>query len=260
MGSNKKSTLYDEKLFEMVIYYYINSYYNYDEIALMLCIEKKTISKMVNDEEYISNYYGDEFLKEINDKRNIRQKIQKNDSYKFKSYLIKSIEHRSIVKEDFYFTEKGSILKLLDNVILFFQYQGNSIKMEKETKLFRNDIQFSLSAPELKDILKEDVYEKLEILLEYDKILTQNRLRERKELAEIMITDMKRLLLNKDEPWQPTIPINIIYRLLTEDPYVKIRYANCREELLKALEDYEYACNYEREVAKQHQLKSSTKG
>ena len=208
-----------EHTMDNVIYYMLNSLYNYDEMVEKVFVNKKNFQDMVSNFDYIESRYGSNILKRLKEAIEIRKVIPR--SHKDDVILVKDPKYRRIVFPNV-ITVSSYQYSLIEKVYLFFEYHGNTQKMAMNSEYCLNTIVASLNDICLKDILLEPVYKKLQTLLEIDSILTQNRLTERNVLVKNVVSIV--YSVNGDAESIIEIlgyPIEIVKRIL-DDPYTSI--------------------------------------
>lgn len=173
-----------EQTMSNILYYMLNSLYNTDEIAEMVFTTNTKVIKMLGDTDYIEQKYGKQMIESLKKSIDIRKKHIKNVKKNF--VIVKAPEYRSIIDPDIIKVTRYQH-SLIEKVVLFFEYNGDTQAMAMNSKYLAHEIISSLHDSCLKDILLESVYEQLQVLLEVDSVLTQNRLVERKSLIKDVI-------------------------------------------------------------------------
>lgn len=216
---NKESE--HRNLVSKVLYYLYHSYYTYEEIGAQLFITDNKVKKIISDTDYIAKEFGE------NEVIRLKQQLQKRTSILGKCRLgadrviVKKPEYRNIVKEDI-ITVTTHQYALIEQVACFFEYDGNSEKVALSTHYSLNSLVTSLQEKDVKELLSTKAYEKLQLLLNIDQILTQNRLYERKQLIETVVRVVDRNcgyinLVTEELEY----PLAVIKRIL-ENPVTKI--------------------------------------
>lgn len=211
----KKAAEY-EQMMDNVIYYMINSLYNYDELSVKLFMSKRNIQEMALNFRYIESKYGKKVLKKLKKAIEIRKTLHYSHR---DTVIVKDPKYRSIVCSNV-INVPSYQYSLIEKVALFFEYNGDTQKMALNSEYSLNTIVASLNDSCLEDLLIESVYEKLKKLLELDSILTQNKLIERNELIKKVV--VVSYGVNGDSESLTEIlgyPIGAIERILS-NPYV----------------------------------------
>lgn len=213
----RKAAEYEQTM-DNVIYYMINSLYNYDELAEKLFMSKKNIQEMALNFQYIESKYGKKILKKLKKAIEIRKTLHYSHRDKV---IVKDPKYRNIVCSNV-INVSSYQYSLIEKVALFFEFNGDTQKMALNSEYSLNSIVASLNDISLSDILISSAYERLKKLLELDSILTQNKLTERNELIKKVVTVSYGV--NGDAESLTEIlgyPIGAIERILS-NPYVSI--------------------------------------
>lgn len=176
-----------EELMSNILFYMINSLYNYNEICEKNYITDNIFKSMIDNEKYIEEHFGIQMLQKLRESREIRKclPIDKRD-IKSSRQIVKDPNHRKLIKSNIIVVSNYEF-ELIKKVSIFFDNGGNTEKASNNSEYSIKDLYTSLCDDKLKNILKESVYEQLEVLREVDSILTQNRMTERKELIRTII-------------------------------------------------------------------------
>lgn len=216
----KRKEIENEQIVSNVIYYMLNSLYNYEEIAQRIFVRKDQITSALANKEYIKEKYGENILKRIEQSIELR-KICQGPHLSDDLIIVKDPKHRSLIYSDIV-TVTSYQYSLIEVAASFFEYNGNSEELVMNSEYHINSIYSYLNTPYLKDLLLECVYEKLQMLLEIDSILTQNRIKECKELIKKVVS-ITYYVAGDTEKLEESIgyPIEVIKRILNH-PLVPI--------------------------------------
>lgn len=209
-----------ERLMDNIIALILNSLYTYEQIAEYSFITSAQLSDMLNNTEYIEKYYGKHILDKINETLQKRRNLPQ-ERIDGSVIVLRAPEYRMIVKSDVIAVDSYT-LNLINKVLLFLDYEGNTEQVAMNSEYAIKDIVASLNDVRLKDLLFEHVYEKVQNLLEIDSILTQNRIQERNKLIKTVIE----IVLYEDGDLDKIeedlkYPEHVIRRILSH-PYVSI--------------------------------------
>ena len=220
----RKKEIEYEQIMTNIIYYMLNSLYNYEEIGQRVFVRKDQVCSMLSNKEYIKGKYGENMLKRIDESLE-KRKVCRGTHRDNDLIIVKDPKYRSLIYPNI-ITVSSYQYSLIEKVALFFEYNGNSCMMAMNSNYCLNSISNSLNNPCLKDILLECVYKKLQTLLEIDSILTQNRIKECKKLIEKVIS-ITYYVAGDTEKLEENVgyPIEVIKRILNH-PLVPIV---CRE-------------------------------
>ena len=179
---NRKAQAYKQTMTDL-IYYMLNSLYNYREIADRIYVSLFIMQSMISNEDYIRHEYGDSVWDSLQNSIKIRNRLPVNRKNMF---IVKDPKYRCLIYPDI-FNVTNYQFSLLQKVAYFFQYNGDMKRMAKDYGYHINELVASLHDDCLKDMLKPDVYEKLKSLLNVESILIQNRIEDCRKLITSVI-------------------------------------------------------------------------
>ncbi len=216
------------------VYIYLHSRYSMTDPRF----KSTQLSKYVSDDLF-KRYYGEEIAEQIKQKG--KELTLYADSRRFQYTIIRDPELIAIVKPSIIKVTPYQ-KKILDCVALFLQNYGNIkyiLRLKTEYGYNYNYILSSIESEGIRELLKEDTYERLERALALEKELTSPQVSKRKMRVSSMIEgyllyhgnlfELKKSILCSDDE---------MMRLLTDELVYKIYGQELFLEIINALEIY----------------------
>lgn len=211
-----------EQLMSNILFLMIHSLYNYNEICEQLHIYNDKFKSMIDNAAYIKEHFGIQMLEKLENSREIRRNlVSDRSSGPSTNEIVKDPKYRQLIKPNVIKVSKYEH-ELIKRVSVFLENDGNSTKAAINSEYKLNELLTSLNDEKLKNLLLENVYNKLHEFLEIDSILTQNRISECKNLIKTVILATYEEKGNLKRIEEKTGYSEIVIRRILEHPYFHI--------------------------------------
>lgn len=218
--NNIKGTSLTLEEIENIINVYLDGIYTYSNIIEIFNLSEGIPSNILNNQELIETYFGEQIFSKIKDKTRIVHNLNSSSNGK---ELIRNHEVRRIINEDVLYVDK-QVKKSLEMVMLFIKYEGNLDILYKNTKVNKNEILNMLHNSSLESLLLPEIISYFKRTLEIETCLFRRDCHSIDKTIE-RIVYMKKVLRYKEETISKIfgLSVNQINRILV-DTYTTIKY------------------------------------